>query len=175
MPPDGMRLNWARWQAYNTFEGWQLAEKRSMRLALGCDHRGRNLKRLVVDALTERGDDYQDFGSNDTAAVDYPDIARRVAEAVAKGEFKFGVLVCGSGIGMSIAANKARGVRAALCQDVFTASRARQHNDANVLCLGEDVVGPGLAKEILRTFLDTEFEGGRHAVRVEKIRSLETK
>jgi ribose 5-phosphate isomerase B len=152
-----------------------VAEKRSMRIALGCDHRGRNLKRLVIDAITERGDDYQDFGSDDTAAVDYPDIARMVAEAVAKGEFRFGILVCSSGIGMSIAANKVRGVRAAVCQDVFTASRARQHNDANVLCLGEDVVGPGLAKEILGTFLNTDFRGGRHAARVEKIRDLETK
>jgi ribose 5-phosphate isomerase B len=175
MPLDGMRLNWARWQAYNTFEGWKVADKRSMRLALGCDHRGRTLKRLVIDAITERGDDYQDFGTNDAAAVDYPDIARRVAEAVAKGEFRFGILICSSGIGMSIASNKVRGVRAAVCQDVFTASRARRHNDANVLCLGEDVIGPGLAKEILGTFLDAEFEGGRHVARVEKIRALETK
>ena len=151
-----------------------MAEKRSMRIALGCDHRGRNLKRLVIEAVTERGDDYQDFGSNDTAVADYPDIARMVAGAVAKGEFTFGILVCSSGIGMSIAANKVRGVRAAVCQDVFTASRARQHNDANVLCLGEDVVGPGLAKEILGTFLNTDFQGGRHAARVEKIRDLET-
>jgi ribose 5-phosphate isomerase B len=152
-----------------------VAEKRSMRVALGCDHRGRNLKRLVIDTITERGDAYQDFGSNDTAAVDYPDIARRVAEAVARGEFKLGILVCSSGIGMSIAANKVKGVRAAVCQDVFTASRARQHNDANVLCLGEDVVGPGLAREILKAFLDTDFEGGRHVARVEKIKALETK
>jgi ribose 5-phosphate isomerase B len=98
-----------------------------------------------------------------------------VAEAVARGEFKLGILVCSSGIGMSIAANKVRGARAAVCQDVFTASRARQHNDANVLCLGEDVVGPGLAKDILGTFLNTEFEGGRHVARVEKIKALETK
>ena len=152
-----------------------MAEKRSIRIALGCDHRGRNLKRLVIDAITARGDDYQDFGSNDTAAVDYPDIARTVAEAVARGEFKLGILVCSSGIGMSIASNKVRGIRAAVCQDVFTASRARQHNDANVLCLGEDIVGPGLAKEILGTFLNTEFEGGRHVARVEKIKALETK
>ncbi len=144
-----------------------------MRIALGCDHRGRNLKRLIIDAVTGRGDDCQDFGSNDDAAVDYPDIARRVAGAVAKGEFRFGILVCSSGIGMSIAANKVKGIRAAVCQDVFTASRARKHNDANVLCLGEDVVGPGLAKEIVGTFLDTEFEGGRHVTRIEKIRNLE--
>ena len=146
-----------------------------MRIALGCDHRGRNLKRLVMDAIAERGDDCQDFGSNDAAAVDYPDIARRVAEAVAKGEFSFGILVCSSGIGMSIAANKIEGIRAAVCQDVFTAGRARMHNDANVLCLGEDVVGPGLAMEITKTFLGTKFEGGRHIARIEKIRDLEAK
>ena len=145
-----------------------------MRIALGCDHRGRNLKRLAMDVITERGDEYRDFGSNDAASVDYPDIARRVAEAVAKGECRFGVLICSSGIGMSMAANKVKGIRAAVCQDTFTASRARLHNDANVLCLGEDIVGPGLAREILGTFLSTGFEGGRHAARVEKIRALET-
>jgi len=152
-----------------------VAEKKSMRIALGCDHRGRNLKRLAIEVITERGDDYHDFGSNDTAAVDYPDIARSVAEAVARGGFRFGVLVCSSGIGMSMASNKVKGIRAAVCQDTFTAYRARRHNDANVLCLGEDVVGPGLAREILVTFLNTEFEGGRHTARIEKIRALETK
>ena len=146
-----------------------------MRVALGCDHRGRNLKRLAMDVLTERGDECQDFGCHDSAAVDYPDIARRVAEAVAGGSFRFGILVCSSGIGMSMAANKVKGIRAAVCQDVYTASRTRLHNDANVLCLGEDVVGPGLAKEILQTFLSTDFEGGRHAARIEKIRDLEAK
>jgi ribose 5-phosphate isomerase B len=152
-----------------------VGERRSMRIALGCDHRGRSLKRLATEVITERGDDCQDFGTNDTAAVDYPDIARRVAEAVARGEFRFGILICGTGIGMSMASNKVHGIRAAVCQDAFTASRSRLHNDANVLCLGEDIVGPGLAKEILRTFLDTEFEGGRHVARVEKINALETK
>lgn len=144
-----------------------------MRIALGCDHRGRNLKRLIIEALTERGEGYQDFDSHE-AVVDYPDIAGTVASAVVKGGFKFGVLICSTGIGMSIAANKVKGIRAAACQDIFTARRARLHNDANVLCLGEDVVGSGLAIEILRTFLDTEFEGGRHIRRVEKIRDLET-
>jgi ribose 5-phosphate isomerase B len=145
-----------------------------MRVALGCDHRGRNLKRLAIDVITERGDDYEDFGSDEAAAVDYPDIARRVASAVAGGEFTLGILVCSSGIGMSMAANKVKGIRAAVCQDTFTASRARLHNDANVLCLGEDVIGPGLAREVLAAFLNTQFEGGRHAARVEKIRGLET-
>ena len=152
-----------------------MTEKRPIRVALGCDHRGRNLKRLAMDVLTERGDECQDFGCYDSAAVDYPDIARRVAEAVAGGGFRFGILVCSSGIGMSMAANKVKGIRAAVCQDVYTASRTRLHNDANVLCLGEDIVGPGLAREILATFLDTEFEGGRHVARLEKIKSLENR
>ena len=146
-----------------------------MRVALGCDHRGLNLKRLAMDVITGRGDECQDFGCNDSAAVDYPDIARRVAEAVTGGGFRFGILVCSSGIGMSMAANKVKGIRAAVCQDVYTASRTRLHNDANVLCLGEDIVGPGLAREILTTFLDTEFEGGRHVARLEKIKALENR
>jgi ribose 5-phosphate isomerase B len=144
-----------------------------MRIALGCDHRGLNLKRLATDVITGRGDECQDFGCNDSGAVDYPDIARKVAEAVAGGSFRFGILVCSSGIGMSMAANKVKGIRAAVCQDVYTASRTRLHNDANVLCLGEDVVGPGLAGEIVAVFLDTEFEGGRHAARLEKMKALE--
>jgi len=152
-----------------------VAEKRPMRVALGCDHRGLNLKRLAIDVITGRGDECQDFGCHDSTAVDYPDIARRVAEAVAGGGFRFGILVCSSGIGMSMAANKVKGIRAAVCQDVYTASRTRLHNDANVLCLGEDVVGPGLAREIVAAFLDTEFEGGRHVVRLDKIKALEDK
>jgi ribose 5-phosphate isomerase B len=146
-----------------------------MRVALGCDHRGLNLKRAAIDVITGRGDECHDFGCNDGAAVDYPDIARKVAEAVAGGSFRFGILVCSTGIGMSIAANKVKGIRAAVCQDVYAASRTRLHNDANVLCLGEDIVGPGLAREILAAFLDTEFEGGRHVVRLDKIKALENR
>lgn len=147
-----------------------------MRIAVGCDHRGRNLKRLAIDVVTKRGDDCQDMGCSDSAAaVDYPDVAQGVAEAVSRGEYRFGILVCSTGIGMSMAANKVNGIRAAVCQDTFTALRARLHNDANVLCLGEDIVGPGLAGEILEAFLDTAFEGGRHVARVDKIRALETK
>jgi ribose 5-phosphate isomerase B len=146
-----------------------------MRVALGCDHRGLNLKHLAIGVITGRGDECQDFGCNDSAAVDYPDIALRVAEAVAGGSFRFGILVCSSGIGMSMAANKVKGIRAAVCQDVYTASRTRLHNNANVLCLGEDTVGPGLAREILAAFLDTEFEGGRHVARLEKIKAMENR
>jgi len=144
-----------------------------MQIALGCDHRGLNLKRLIIDTIAKRGDQYHDFGSYDVASVDYPDVAQEVARAVAGGEYTLGILVCSSGIGMSIAANKVKGVSAAVCHNSFTARRAREHNDANVLCLGEDVVGPGLAIEAVQAFLDTEFAGGRHARRVGKVRDLE--
>jgi ribose 5-phosphate isomerase B len=144
-----------------------------VRIALGCDHRGLNLKRAIISLITETEHSYEDFGGYNTAPVDYPDIAQKVAEAVARGEFGCGILVCSSGIGMSIAANKVKGIRAALCHDTFTARRARQHNDANILCLGADVVGQDSVKEIVQTFLDTEFEGGRHTRRLEKIKALE--
>lgn len=147
-----------------------------MQIALGCDHRGLQLKQLVINLITEVGHTYKDFGCYyDTTRVDYPDFAQKVAEAVASGESGCGILVCGSGIGMSMAANKVKGIRAALCHEPFSARRARQHTDANVLCLGQDVVGQDLAREIVKTFLDTEFEGGRHAQRVEKIRTLENR
>jgi ribose 5-phosphate isomerase B len=144
-----------------------------MNIALGCDHRGLNLKRLAVDIVSKRGDTHHDFGCHDTTSVDYPDIAAEVARAVAGKSYALGILVCSSGIGMSIAANKAKGIRAAVCHDIFTARRARQHNDANILCLGEDVVGPGLAAEVIRTFLETGFEGGRHCRRLGKVSDME--
>jgi len=145
-----------------------------MQIALGCDHRGLHLKQLVINLITEIGHTYKDFGCyHDATRVDYPDFAQKVAEAVAGGEFDCGILVCGSGIGMSMAANKVKGIRAAPCHEPFSARRARQHTDANVLCLGQDIVGQDLAREIVKTFLDTGFEGGRHAERVEKIRALE--
>ena len=144
-----------------------------MNIALGSDHRGLNLKRLAVDIISKRGDTHHDFGCFDSASVDYPDIAGEVAQAVAGKQYALGILVCSSGIGMSIAANKVKGIRAALCHDIFTARRARQHNDANVLCLGEDVLGPGLAAEVVRTFLDTAFEEGRHSRRLGKVSDME--
>ncbi|TET86748.1 MAG: ribose 5-phosphate isomerase B [Dehalococcoidia bacterium] len=144
-----------------------------MHIALGCDHRGLNLKQTIMSLINETEHSYEDFGGYDTTPVDYPDIAQKVAEAVARRKFGCGILVCSSGIGMSIAANKVKGIRAALCHNPFTASRARQHNDANVLCLGADVVGQDSVKEIVQTFLDTEFEGGRHTQRLEKIKALE--
>ena len=145
-----------------------------MRIAIGCDHRGFELKQVVISILIELGHDYHDFGCYDTQSVDYPDIARAVAEAVSSGEFSCGVLICGMGIGMSIAANKVKGIRAALCHDILDASRARQHNNANILCLGAETIDQSLAQGIVKAFLSSTFEGGRHLVRVDKICSMET-
>ena len=144
-----------------------------MRIAIGCDHRGLNLKSAITELLAELGHDCEDFGCYDTTSVDYPDIARQAAQALAQGSVDHVILICGTGIGMSIAANKVRGVRAARCQDTFSAQRSRAHNDANVLCLGEEIVGEGLAKDIVTTYLSTDFEGDRHARRLDKIRALE--
>jgi ribose 5-phosphate isomerase B len=143
------------------------------RIAIGCDHRGFGLKELLVSFLQDEGYSYQDFGCHSTEPVDYPDIAQKVGEAVASGNFDQGILICSTGIGMCIAANKIKGVRAALCHSIFAAQRARQHNDANVLCLGGEGADTSLASEIVKTFLTTDFEGGRHARRVNKIRALE--
>ena len=144
-----------------------------MQIAIGCDHRGLNLKKVIAGLLSEEGHSYEDFGCYDTASVDYPDIGGRVAQAVAEGRFDHGILVCSTGIGMSMVANKVPGVRAALCHDIFSASRSREHNDANVLCLGEWVVGEGLAREIVSAYLGAQFQGGRHAQRLEKVRDWE--
>ncbi len=143
------------------------------RIAIGCDHRGFALKELIMSFLEKAGHSYQDFGCHTTDPVDYPDIAQKVGETVASGKFEQGILICSTGIGMSIAANKIKGIRAALCCDVFAAQRARQHNDANVLCLRGEDVNTESALEIVKTFLTTDFEGGRHVQRVIKIRALE--
>jgi ribose 5-phosphate isomerase B len=145
-----------------------------VRIAIGSDHAGFTLKQAIISLLTELGHSYEDCGCYDTGSVDYPDIGRPVAEAVSQGRFDHGILICSTGIGMSIVANKVRGIRAALCPDTFSARRAREHNDANVLCLGEWVVGQGLAREIVTTYLCSEFVGGRHARRVEKIEAMES-
>ena len=143
------------------------------RIAIGCDHRGFALKGLITPLLHSSGHSYQDFGCHNTSPVDYPDIAREVGEAVASGSFDQGILICSTGIGMSIAANKVKGIRAALCCDAFAAQRARRHNDANVLCLRGEPTDAESALEIVRTFLATDFEGGRHTQRVNKIGALE--
>ena len=144
-----------------------------MRIAIGCDHHGLNLKQSIIKLITEAGHSYEDFGCYTTDPVDYPDIANKVGHAVAKGDFDRGILICGTGIGMCIAANKVKGIRAALAYSPLSARRSRQHNDANVLCLsGEET--PKQISEIVDVFLTTEFEGGRHQRRVDKIRAMES-
>lgn len=144
-----------------------------MKVAIGCDHGGLDLKETVISVLKEMGLEYEDFGTYDRNSVDYPDFAAKVGEAVASGQCQQGILICGTGIGMSIAANKIPGIRAAVCNEVYSAKMARAHNNANVLCLGARVVGPGVAAEIVKAFLTGAFEEGRHARRVEKIALLE--
>jgi ribose 5-phosphate isomerase B len=140
---------------------------------VGSDHRGNEFKKSIVDLLKTIGCEYEDFGGYGDDPVDYPDIAKEVALAVAGGKYDHGVLICGSGIGMSIAANKVKGVRAALCCNVLSAERARLHNDANVLCLGRDIVEKETALNIVKMYLETRFEGGRHQRRIEKIEDIE--
>lgn len=141
-----------------------------MRVAIGSDHGGFQLKELIKKELFGPELEFMDFGTHSTDSCDYPDIAFAVAEAVARGEFARGILICGTGIGMCIAANKVPGVRAALCHDVFSARATREHNDSNILTLGERVVGPGLAVMIVQTWLGTAFSGDeRHKRRLAKI------
>ena len=143
-----------------------------MRIAIGCDHRGLDLKRFVARLVSDAGHSVEDFGCYTTGSVDYPDIAGKVALAVAGGDFTQGILICNTGIGMSIAANKVKGIRAALCCSVFDACRARQHNDANILCLGTERE-PESISEIVKAYLTSEFKGGRHLPRVNKIIAME--
>jgi len=138
-------------------------------LAIGADHGGVHLKEVVIRCLENHGIPYLDVGTNGESSVDYPDFAAKVASGVANGDYERGILICGTGIGMSIAANKFYGVRAALCHNTYTARMSRAHNDANILVLGERVTGVGVAEEIVNVWLETDFEGGRHARRVEKI------
>ncbi|MDI3535088.1 MAG: ribose 5-phosphate isomerase [Thermosediminibacterales bacterium] len=144
-----------------------------MRIAIGSDHGGYRLKQKVIEFLKETGIEYKDFGCYSCESVDYPDFALPVAKAVASGEYDRGILICGTGIGISIAANKVKGIRAALCHDCFSAKASRQHNDANILAMGERVIGQGLAIEIVKTWLASKFEGGRHERRVRKIMEIE--
>ncbi len=144
-----------------------------MKIAIGSDHAGVQLKAAIVEYLKKKGYEYQDFGVCSTESVDYPDQAAIVARAVANGEFDQGIIICGTGIGVSIAANKIRGIRAALCHDVFSARMARAHNNSNILALGARVIGPGLAEAIVEAYLEAEFAGGRHQLRVDKISKLE--
>lgn len=139
-------------------------------IAIGCDHGGYQLKQEIMKFLTEKGYEYKDFGCFNEEAVDYPEYAKEVAHAVADKTCEKGILICGTGIGISITANKVKGIRAALCSDCFSAEATRLHNDANILALGGRVVGPGLALKIVETFLTTSFSGDeRHLKRIRKI------
>lgn len=145
-------------------------------IAIGCDHAALELKAAVIARLKEKGYEVKDYGCFAPQSVDYPDYAYAVAKAVAGGECEKGVLICGTGIGMSIAANKVKGVRCAVCGDTFSAKATRSHNDANILALGERVVGKGLALEIVDAFFDTPFSGDeRHIRRINKITGIEEK
>ncbi|MGL5616903.1 MAG: ribose 5-phosphate isomerase B [Sarcina sp.] len=146
-----------------------------MKLAVGSDHGGFILKGEVLNHLKEKGIEFEDFGTYSTDSCDYPDIAEKVANAVLSEEYDLGILVCGTGIGVSIAANKVPGVRAALCSDTFSAHACRQHNNANILTMGERVIGKGLALDIVDTFLSAKFEGERHLRRINKITEIENK
>jgi len=140
-----------------------MAEAKDKRIVVGSDHAGLELKTHLGSVLLDRGYEVEDVGTHDTASCDYPDFAHEVAGAVGDGRFPLGVLVCGTGVGMSMAANSHAGVRACVCSEPYSARMSRAHNDANILCMGGRVVGPGLAEEILDAFLEAEFEGGRVA------------
>ncbi len=142
-------------------------------IAIGCDHGGLELKNAIVDHIKARGFLVNDLGIYENKSVDYPDIAKPVCEQVQCGAADKAILVCGTGIGMSIAANKLKGIRAAVCTDHFSTKYTRLHNNTNVLCLGGRVIGTGLALELVDLFLDTPFEGGRHQTRIDKIAALE--
>ena len=144
-----------------------------MRIAIGTDHRGYQIREKVIDLVERLGHEVDDVGSHTIEPVDYPDVASLVAEKVSGGEVERGILVCGTGLGMCIAANKFAGVRAAPCHDDLTAEMSRRHNDSNVLCLSADLLGEQLIDRMIELWLATPFEGGRHARRVEKIQQLE--
>lgn len=145
-----------------------------MKVAIGCDHGGYNLKPVLIEYLQNKGIEYKDFGTFSSDSIDYNEFGQKVAEAVASGEFDKGIIICGTGIGMSIVANKVKGIRCAHCHDVFSAKMTRLHNDANVLAMGERVIGPGLMLEIVDAFLNTQFSfDARHVRRVEKIKAQE--
>ncbi|SDI47214.1 ribose 5-phosphate isomerase B [Natribacillus halophilus] len=144
-----------------------------MKIIIGSDHAGWALKKEILPYLEEMGFAYKDVGANDAESVDYPDFAKPVAEQVASGDYDQGILICGTGIGMSITANKVPGVRCACVTEPFSAEMARRHNHANVLAMGERVVGPGMARAIVKQWFDADFEGGRHEKRVEKMMEMD--
>lgn len=144
-----------------------------MKIAIGSDHGGFDLKNEIIGYLKEAGYEYNDFGTYSTDSVDYPDFGKKVSGSVAKGEYDKGIVICGTGIGISISANKVRGIRCALCSDIYSAKKAAEHNNANLIALGGRVLGVDLAKAIVEAYLSSEFEGGRHERRVNKIMDIE--
>jgi ribose 5-phosphate isomerase B len=138
-----------------------------VKVAIGCDHGGIDLKNIVVSVLAELGHEVDDQGCNSADSVDYPNFAKSVSTLVIEGKCQCGILICGTGIGMSMAANRIPGIRAALCNEMFSAKMSREHNDANILCLGARVIGPGLAAEVVRTWMTSDFAGGRHQRRID--------
>jgi len=144
-----------------------------MKIAIGCDHGGLEHKNAIAEHLRERGFEVVDFGIYEQVSVDYPEIALKVANSIVSGECERGILVCGTGIGMSLAANKVKGIRAAACSEHFSAKYTRLHNNSNILCLGGRVIGVGTALELVDLFVDTEFEGGRHQRRVDMVMDIE--
>lgn len=144
-----------------------------MKVAMACDHGGLDLKNTLKAELEKMGHEVVDFGTYTHDSVDYPDYGYKAAKAVANGECEKGVVVCGTGIGISITCNKVHGIRCALCHDVFSAKATRAHNDANMLAMGQRVIGPGLAIEILHAFFEGEYEGGRHDARIQKLMAIE--
>ncbi len=145
------------------------------KIAIGCDHGGLEHKNAIAENLKARGFEVVDEGIYEQVSVDYPEIAQKVCARVTSGECELGILVCGTGIGMSIAANKVKGIRAAACSEHFSAKYTRLHNDSNILCLGGRVIGVGTAVELADLFVDTEFEGGRHQRRVDMVMAIENK
>ncbi|MCP1490406.1 ribose 5-phosphate isomerase B [Peribacillus frigoritolerans] len=144
-----------------------------MKVVIASDHGGINIRKEIISLLEEMNIEYEDLGCECSTSVDYPDYALPLAEKVAKGEVDRGILICGTGIGMSIAANKVKGIRCALVHDMFSAKATREHNDTNILAMGERVIGTGLARDIAKIWLTTPFDGGRHKNRVNKIRTYE--
>lgn len=154
---------------YNNFVAERGVYMEDLKVVIGSDHGGFHYKEAIIDYLKARNIEFVDVGTHTRESCDYPDIAKEVAKKVASGEFNRGILVCGTGIGMSIAANKVRGIRAALCGDTYSARVCRAHNNANVLCLGERVIGEHLALDIVDIWLKTGFEGGRHKRRIDTL------
>lgn len=144
-----------------------------MKIAMACDHGGLRLKNVLKADLEKNGHEVEDFGTYTEDSCDYPDFAAQAAKAVASGQCDRGVVVCGTGIGVSITANKVKGIRCALCHDVFSAKATRQHNDSNMLAMGQRVIGEGLALEILHAWMSNDYEGGRHDARIQKMMALE--